>query len=289
MEKTQIRKDFSWAFVLSEQDLRRLIQTCQEHFQKIPDIQTFKQHFSARLANGSIVESDKIDDIISLENSGSKLVQALTVRVDDGKIDYSKQNSPNPDWGVSIEFLADSDKWENAAPISYFIAGQSRDWVFLVSSELEERLRKTKTYALENILPKSLQSYALALAAFFGFLIGLFLAPSRQDVGTLLEQAYKTGSVKDPVEALIFIEKAKQQQGLGTVFGGLVGMVALASIAWFALKLLPWLMPSYTFYWGDYIPIYDRRTKLQSIFWTVIVLGVLVSIASGIALKAFFP
>ncbi len=32
--KTQVTKKFTWGFVLSEQELRRLGQTCQEHISK---------------------------------------------------------------------------------------------------------------------------------------------------------------------------------------------------------------------------------------------------------------
>jgi hypothetical protein len=104
---------------------------------------------------------------------------------------------------------------------------------------------------------------------------------------TLLETAYKNGVIKDPIEALIFLEKARAANHFGLKF---VGVMILVFAVPFAVAsgvsfVLPRLYPSYNFYWGDYIARYDKRRSNLRILWTVVVLGILVSLVAGLLLR----
>jgi hypothetical protein len=68
---TRVKKPSSWGFALDEQYLRRIFQSCAEHAAKTEsskvDIGVY-----ATLDDGSIVESDGLGEILSLDNSGSR-------------------------------------------------------------------------------------------------------------------------------------------------------------------------------------------------------------------------
>jgi len=116
--KTEISKSYTWGYVLSEQDLRRISQTCQEHLSKLQtDSQSVK--ISAKLRDGALIESNDINDITSLENDGSKAVQRVTLIFGDQK--------ETPDQFIEVQF---QDGWKNPnswTSINYKIIGPSRD------------------------------------------------------------------------------------------------------------------------------------------------------------------
>src|SRR5437764_14877895 len=141
--KTEVSKKYRWGFVLSEQEVRRIVKTCDEHILKL-GLESPHQKFTAKLKDGSLVESEDINDIVSLENEGSKKIQRINILFDDGK--------EKPEQSIEVEFqdaLRDPHGWTS---ISFTVIGQSRDWAFLAASELEERVRKTKTTALTYIV-----------------------------------------------------------------------------------------------------------------------------------------
>jgi hypothetical protein len=141
--KTEVSKSFKWGFLLSEQEIRRIIQACQDHISKL-DLDCTHHLISARLHDGSIVESTDISELLSLENNGSKAVRQLKVVFDDGK--------EKSDRRIEVQYqdgLANPDGWTS---VNYRIAGPSRDWAFLAASEIEERVRRTKTAPITYFL-----------------------------------------------------------------------------------------------------------------------------------------
>jgi hypothetical protein len=126
-------------------------------------------------------------------------------------------------------------------------------------------------------------AFGMGLAYFIFFMT----QPSHQ-AGTLLEQAYRSGQITDPIQALIFVEKLQEKPIFnfwGGVLAALVSFGAAPTAFWGTGKLLKWMLPSYNFYWGDYVAEFDKRKNILWVFWTVIVLGIIVSVISGVILK----
>jgi uncharacterized integral membrane protein len=278
--KTEISKGYAWGYVLSEQDLRRISQTCHEHLSKLQANHQYVK-ISAKLRDGALIESSDINDITSLENDGSKAVQRV-------KLTFSDKEE-KPDQLIEVQF---QDGWKNPdswTSINYKIIGPSRDWAFVASSEIEERIKKTKTtsfaYVVNHrwfiIIPGILAIILLTLANSYLFI-------SKQPVETL-ENAYKNGEIHNPIEAIILLEKARSAEQIGPKFTGFVVLCFLLpfGISGLAYYFVPRIFPSYIFYWGDYIALYDKRKNLIKIFWTVIVLGILASLVAGLLLRVF--
>ena len=72
--KTEIRRTYKWGFALTEQDVRRIAQTCREHGEKLAAAPIF-QTFMVRLGDGSVIETRDIDQVLALENTGKRRVE----------------------------------------------------------------------------------------------------------------------------------------------------------------------------------------------------------------------
>jgi hypothetical protein len=277
--KTELARSFKWGFVLSEQDLRRILQTCQEHFSKVKASGVFRQLLTAKLSDGSLVESDDVNDILTLENEGSKAVERIKVNFDDGK--------ETKDHSIEVEFQDGLKNPEGWTSVSYSVVGTSRDWAFLAGSELEERLRKTKSIPSAYLVRTR---WFIFVPMILAMVLSLWVSTTfleDRSLGVSLETAYKNGQLKDPIEALIFLEKRRAAQHMGGKFFAvmMLSFSLPAALFWVMSRLLPRVYPSYNFYWGDYKVFYDKRKSTMRIFWTVVVLGVLVSLVAGLLLR----
>lgn len=284
--KTQVEKKFTWGFILSEQELRRLAQTCQEHITKEFKPEEYRTKITATLKDGSILETNKLDDILSLENSGVKKVQGLTLIYDDGK--------EESDWGILIHFQDANLSTRSWTSMCFSAVGQSRDWAFLAASDIEERLRKIKTQSAIFYLFGNRLSIVIpvAIGSVLFLVIALNSSLSTKPAIDQLEAAYKSGVVTNPIEAMIYFERAKdaaRNQGISVyLITAFLSYVSPSLIWWLIGKYIPVIAPSYNFYWGDYVAYYDKRKSTQGVFWTVVVLGILVSIISAYIIR-FLP
>jgi hypothetical protein len=111
----------------------------------------------------------------------------------------------------------------------------------------------------------------------------------RDTAANLLQEAYNKGDLQNPIEALIFLEKARvsQDSSLSFTLIMIVSMGLPLAFSGVLYLILPRIFPSYNFYWGDYMALYDKRQGRVKVFWTVIVLGILVSIAASLILRFF--
>lgn len=133
--RTEIDHQHKWGFVLSEQELRRIAQSCQEHAAKIGIAVTPK--ITAKLKDGSLVESENLDDVLSLENGGQKAINRLVLVWNDG--------SDRPKGSITVRFedcAANTKGWES---ISVSVIGESRDAAFVAAADLDERVKKTRS------------------------------------------------------------------------------------------------------------------------------------------------
>ena len=122
----------------------------------------------------------------------------------------------------------------------------------------------------------------ISMAIFLLAMPSLFSSTTAVDK---LENAYRSRLIKDPIEAIIFfLERARTESISGWQSVGF--MILTLGIPWLIFiglgKLFNLVAPAYNFYWGDYMGFYDKRRVAQNIFWTVIVLGILVYLSDSI-------
>jgi hypothetical protein len=97
--KTEARKSFRHGFNLTEQELRRIVDTISQQFSRVAPSAQLK--FEAKLRNGTLVESSSVDDVLSFENVDSRQIVRLELDVRDSE--------PSPKWLVHIQFANSKD------------------------------------------------------------------------------------------------------------------------------------------------------------------------------------
>jgi hypothetical protein len=276
--KTEIQKSYKWGFVLSEQELRRIFLFCRDNVAKITADQ--RVVVEAKLKDGSIIEADNIDQILANDNGGQKELTRLSLQWDQGKDDSPCR--------LKIIFQSGQLNPKSWDSIFYEVTGNSRDAVFVLASDLDDRLQKTKIRSWPYIVSRP-------WFIIIPIIISMVLVVSYSGLNTqthsaidALEQAYKSGKIVNPIESLIFYERAKLENSSSRF---LIFMLSSFLIPFFIVQLFSTLYPkfsmSYVFYWGDLIGKFDKRKNLQRIFWIVIVLGVIASIIAGLFLRLF--
>lgn len=277
---TEISKTYRWGFTLIEQDLRRTIQVVADSLGKVSD--AISPTFSAkvRLKDGSVVDITQVEDIFALENSGEKLIHAVSLHWQR----CPKDNEPTHE--VDVEFLNATTNEKNWNSISYRVFGPTRDWAFVTASEIDERIKRTKQLAWQGIFAsKWIFTIIMMMATFAALLLTTYLTPQEQ-YHVALERLYKAGEIKDPIDALIRLERLKSEQNPYTtmypIFGTYGVIVGLALLfGW----LLPKISPGYNFCWGDYTQKYEKTKRLRTTFWTLVVLATIVSVAANFLSK----
>jgi len=279
--KTEVPKTYKHGFTLSELELRRLAQTCQEHMLKQCTAENIHATITATLLDGSIIEAPVVDDILTLENAGSRQVKKLLLQYNDGK--------EPADYQIVLTFQNADKEPDSWTSIKLKVVGQTRDWAFLAAADIDERLKKIKQMSSSFIINSRWFQIVPMVISVIVIILILPTMSRTSSVADALEKAYQSGAIKDPIEAIIFTERERSKSS-GTVF--MVPMIVALIVPWLASwilgKILNVIAPSYNFYWGDYVGYYNKRRSAQNIFWTVIVLGIVVSIISTYIIR-FLP
>jgi hypothetical protein len=279
------KKSYHHGFILKEADLRRLVNLIEDQFNKLsdrPGVGAFRMKFR----NGAITENTSLDEVLAQENIGSNQIVRLS---------YShNSDEPNPN-SVQIEFInADLDDDAGIVSVRFKVFGHDRDWVIITSSLLEERVDKFKRFALNQLFGKgpSKAFVRLLLPLIVVFIpilisIGIPLLTGAHKVtpADKLAEAWKSGTIKDPVEAIIFLEKEKKGFGpqgepfpikeVVYFFGSII--VLLLIMAFFLKYYLV-----YNFLWGEYVEEFNRRESTRRFWLIVIAVGIVVSFVGGI-------
>ncbi len=278
--KTEISKQFHWGFILREAEIRRIMQACDDNAKKISS-DDYVQKITIHLKDGSIIETQDLDEILGLENIGSKSVEKLSIEMEQ----IEKENN---EWNILVSFQNGYYNKKNWTSVEYEISGEQRDWVFITSSEIEERIKRCRIISLDYI---AAHRWFMIIPLFLGVLVSISVSNHigpEKDIADSLQSAYESGTVKNAIEALIHIERIKNARSfVDTTLPFCIAFVTPLFIFYLLASILPKIYPSYNFYWGDYIPYFDKRKNAIRIIWIVIILGILVSIVAGIILRYF--
>ena len=141
--KTEISKRYSWGFVVTEQGLRRIIQTAVDHLQKPVGVTLREPAIAVKLEDGAIIETSNVDDIFQLENAGSKLIVSIDIKL--------RSHNSSDTFFIDVLLtnpLANDKDWSS---VCYTVTSNSRDWSFVTASEMDERCRRLKILSWEMI------------------------------------------------------------------------------------------------------------------------------------------
>lgn len=287
--RTEISKTFERGFLLSEQELRRIHDTVVQHVARRLQPDEMSRMYEIKYANGGISHPSSIDEVLREENIGSKSIVRFGFVVS-GK-------TPEHNIYIRINFCnaeRDSGSWS----IKYDVVGGERDWVFVATSDLNERLNRILTLGSSEGWRKGLTSLmGISMAAALLYLVfGLRQnAATQSDALERIQQAWQKGELKDPVDAMLQLERARQLSTKNDYTGSFPAMIAIPIIL-VAIqitsspigKIYAFLFPQYTFYWGEAVAEYDRRQRMTRLLLGTILGGTVLSILANLLTDVFF-
>jgi hypothetical protein len=202
--KTESKKRYTCGFKLTEGELRRLHDVLVQQIKRTPVGEEFKSRYELKYRNGSVALPSSLDEVLKQENFGSAAISRLRMDV------YEKEEKSST--VIAVQFLnPDEDEWEHEDPIRYAVVGDDRDWVFLTSSQLDERIGKIKLFTFSQLFSATVKPWAgimimtlILIATLTAFIFSDH--PSHiQAVRQLdsLQSDWKAGKLNSPEEAII--------------------------------------------------------------------------------------
>lgn len=151
--KVNKSEGYNWSIVVDEKELRRLDEIIKKAFNDSKE--DAKLEYEIKCSDGSLIETDNIDEVVSEENSKNHQIQRIRVNAR-----YPKLSKV-----INISF-GYKELFEKT--VYYSISGDSRDWVYLTASKIEERIKNLKEWY--SIIP-NIHTFWICYAI---FLIALF-------------------------------------------------------------------------------------------------------------------
>jgi hypothetical protein len=289
--RSEASKALKNGFELTEQELRRIYDALVQQMERVntPEAPDLDVKFEVKFRNGVIAEPTTLDEILGLENIGSGKIEKLKIRMEKG-IEATKTS-------ILLDFVnIDSDTEIGNNAISYSIVGNDRDWVFITSSQLEERLSRIRKFAPNQLSNKRQTLLLLQLLLLIPFMLVTLLAlfsstESRKvqllDKINLVESRWKSGDIKDSAEVSLEIAKIQatfnqipqsldweSNKWLVFIVVGFVGLIGLA-LFW------AYYFPFYNFLWGDYIKVYERKKSTGKFIVGGIIFALVISVVAN--------
>jgi hypothetical protein len=275
--KTENQRSYNTGFVLTEPELRRIHQLIIEQFQRhLGSTANIKVSYEIRYRNGSISEPNSLDTIIAQENIGSSAITRLGIR-------FTDDNNPFL-YDVTLRFINLDLENYGSKSISYTVIGNDRDWVFIITSLLDDRIKRIKRfriYTTDNFM-------SLFFAMFFSlFLLTIVAFPDSksQELSKLklIEQNYKNGKFKNPIEALIEIEKYKIDANYSSMppMNSMAGVGIILALIIVVFATVHYCFPSYNFCWGEYIAFKKRRESIGKFIIVTVILSLLLGVITN--------
>lgn len=284
--RSEAKKSFQQGFELTEQELRRIYDVMSQQISRV--VNSPKSSFEIKFRNGVISEPLTLDEIFQLENIGSGAIERLQVQISDG--------ADKPEYSIKIEFINTASEAESGTDsIKYTVIGSDNNWVFVTSSQIEERISRVKRFAFNRLLKLEGGIGILTIFPLIAMLIPIITIFSR--IGNVelstsqkidaIELQWQNGTLKDPVEVMIALERMQNERNNPDLFStkgfffpmiiSIVGIVLLV----IALVSSSYFFPSHVFLWGDYVRFIQKRKATGSFIYGGIVLAIIVSILAN--------
>src|SRR5260370_30804192 len=181
--KTELRKEFTHGFVLTEDELRRLVDCATQAMKRVLPDSGFATRFHAKFKNGTIAECDGVEDLLGFDNSGARRMVGMHIHLSEKNTLARHQ--------IAIDFDNPKENRREDHSIDLHVRGDDRDWVHITSSQIEERIAKARTPAMYPFWTHYGISFLLSLCTalfLFTSIIGLIIAkPSKSAAADVLE------------------------------------------------------------------------------------------------------
>lgn len=251
--KVDKSESFKWAIVVDEKNLRRLDETIKSIMNQNVTEKNINLTYHIQCSDGSKVETDDINEVVNEEN-------LKTHSIDGIKIIASSTDRAN-----SIEIsLGDKGIFQTTS-IIYSITGDSREWVYLAASKIEERIENLRQWYSFFVKLNSAGLIGLiGLILYFMVVAPIIFLSVQPSEGTDVRISFVDFTV------------------------GIFGLVVLFITIYLIYKLvessLKYLFPTTAFRIGEGIKRHDAVIDLRGkLFWAIFV-GLIISTIPGVIL-----
>jgi uncharacterized protein (DUF1810 family) len=273
IEFTEVEKKKNIPFVLTDEELRRLVSILREQITKKSANEDCQIGFLVKYKNGAVVTTKSLDNILAEENHGRDQVVRL---------ECVATNKPNGTESVNVSFSqAQNVRTRNVDSVSYTIKSYDRDWAFVTSSVLEERIDKITP----TILRLAHYIVRSSFSAITAFSVPITLIATLSIYGQATEDYERQlrklqAEAGDTINFIINAELLKRSQQIADMNSSLIPIVAMTITLGVAFYLIS-MFPFYNFAWGEQKRSYDN--KLRTLRW--VTGGLILTFIIGIAVN----
>jgi hypothetical protein len=281
-KKTGTFKEYLQNFLLDEQKLRKIVDVIRTNSDKLP----YKTHINFYIEQEPQIfyNTSEIDDILLYDNTPDRPINTISIELYESNPNPQESNIKDPPPILLVGFTKNKE-----TKIRYTIKCDDRDWMFLISDELDTQIKRTLVtkhskfpfWSFDLILSLIL----ISLGIFFSnFIINnsLHFDISSSDITFM--------TMEEQISKLLELSINKNTDNIYAIIYILVFTWIFAGIVFFnrpISKLIQKFNKS-VFYWGDMIHIYDKNKSLYSKIIWVILFGFIVTIIGGIVVNIFF-
>jgi hypothetical protein len=163
--RIEMQRAFATGFFLDAAGLKKIYTIVFDQIRKTSNVAIPEITLRAKLNDGVIVETNSMNDILSLENSGSKKVKHLVIRAEN-------QNDKNIFIQIEFKNADRNSEISDLSSIACWISLADEDLVLTTTSKIDSFLRKIKVFAISQIGGANskkgiLLSYIIILLSFF--------------------------------------------------------------------------------------------------------------------------
>jgi hypothetical protein len=277
---TEVTPKIRSGFWLDSVNLVRLKDTLNEQLKKVNDGGDAQFVFEVKYANGAIYSTESLDEILNDENDGSKRIVRLVIAA------HPTITSAHLTGFAEVRF-SDTSFEENSddVPIAFSVKCPNRDWAFVTTSMIDERIGKIRLGRVSNYVTDRSRDIVLTLMTLsLGIFTStvLYTSPSAE-----AEWIIRLGEIKEQARDVVGfmydmeVERARRKIGDLSYAALMPAFLIFTVIFIFLFRHVQLWLPRYTFYWGDQKNRYDRKVSILRF----VALAVVFTIPIGIAIN----
>lgn len=284
-DRAGIRKEYDKKhFMIDEVKLRKVCDVLHEHAKRLEE----KTHLSfyVEREDDSYYETRTIEEVLADDNVPAKAIRTVTIELQrtnpPEKEKLKPEGEPKPLAYIALYRLRD-------LKVVFFVAGDKRDWTFLLADELDTQIQRFLT---PNNLRWFTSRFAdLVILFFLGSIALTWLLWLSKSVPPELTSKQISSMSVDVATRKILEVVSKNTRSLD--YAAPISMLFMAfMIAIIEIRPVSRLLSKMSrsvFYWGDMIAIQDRfRTRMTQLKYGVgvaFIISVLGSIIATVLIK----
>jgi hypothetical protein len=265
---------FHKGFLLNEENLRKITDIISK---RLPNLESYTIKYSVYRNDSFCFDTHNISDILNEGNSREQKINTLMIMA------YEKNNT---DEKIELDLRVIFDSAES---VRFKIIGENRDFVFLLGSDIKEYIGNNIAVCLRYSDEKA-RNFGRAMPFFLTmalFIIGMNKFISVVNVANReklseVDLIIKSNDISEKLNYILKGNTALLKLDYSFVIPLLIGFFILLFAALYINKILSIFIITNVFIIGKEKEIYDRRVKRRANIIWVGLIGLILSIISGI-------